>query len=158
MENLSLNIQDYIRFAFSGGWFLLSTIILNYKNINIPQDIGSISFGISILLFCMLIGTLIYSIHRSILFPNLYKVMQILFSIEKKIVFDNKSILPFFPSNQEKQFDIRRWKSRKNENSNIGKLTEWSSQIHFLYCTTWSLFISLKISKLMFTNLQNEKM
>ena len=57
--------------------------------------------------------------------------------------------MPFFPSKTEIELDLVRWTLRKNEKSISKNITNWGSQVHFLYCSAFASLFAIIISKQM---------
>lgn len=139
MDKLNLNIGDYLRFVFAGGWYLIALLLMHNKYfIDFYKDNSG-----PLIILALIIGALIYSFHRAIVFPLLYKVLLFLFRNSKTVGRDRLLWIPFYPSKLEIELDIKRWRERKDRKSVINNLTEWSSQIHFLYCTAWAFLLAL---------------
>ncbi|TAK61814.1 MAG: hypothetical protein EPO24_05535 [Bacteroidetes bacterium] len=149
MQELKLN--DLLRYAFSGAIAMFTFVIL--YNPNIEPIKGNIALGDTAVLgvLALLIGSLIYTFYRSVIYPLLYRFILIVLVLQKKYVFELGMLIPFRPTELELDLDTKRWKVRKDKESIINNLIEWSSQIHFLYTTNIAM-ISAFISA---TYLQN---
>ena len=88
----------------------------------LPTDFSGASAVLGIVL---LTGSVIYTVHRSILYPLFYKFLVLVVYRENKI---NTVTL-----------DCKRWERYKDPTSLQGNFKEWASQIHFLYCSFWEL-------------------
>jgi hypothetical protein len=139
MDKINLNIGDYLRFVLAGAWYLMALLLMHteafgdfYRNNSGP-----------LIILALIIGALIYSVHRAVIFPLFYKSLLFLFRKSKGVGRDNLVWIPFYPSKLEIELDVKRWKERKDEKSLIRNLVDWSSQIHFLYCTAWAFLLAL---------------
>lgn len=139
MEKLRLN--EYLRYGLSGAVALL-TLVLTY-----PQTAAWLSIDINLAQasvvagLILLIGILIYSIHRSIVYPLIYRRLLIkVHGFER----NSLSLRPWKFSTHEIELDVKRSKKRCEENNPYTNgFNEWFSRIHFLYCSAWAIFISL---------------
>ena len=128
MDRFSLD--ELLRHAYSGAIFL-TTILFVYPAAKdaAPLSLDTtavVSIGLGAVL---LMGTLVYVIHRALLYPLLY-------SIGLWFVWGRGR-----PSMAE--IDLDRF-ARRNDDRSIQKyLGEWGSQVHFLYCATWSVLLGL---------------
>jgi uncharacterized protein involved in cysteine biosynthesis len=139
MEKLRLN--EYLRYGLSGAVALL-TLVLTYPQtaswLSIDSKLAQAFIVVGLIL---LIGILIYSVHRAILYPIIYRIM-----LTKIHGFEWKSLslLPWKFSSDEIELDVKRSNKRCEEkNPYKTGFDEWFSRIHFLYCSAWAILISL---------------
>lgn len=147
MEKLKLN--ELLRYAFSGGVALLTLVFIYpsafcfFKSNDKVVDITLLS------VLALIVGSLIYSLHRAVIYPIFYRIILIILCtpLFKKYKFEGKMLIPWIPTRLELRLDIERWQRRRKEKSLQAELTEWGSQIHFLYTTSWAIFVAIIIGK-----------
>jgi hypothetical protein len=145
MEKLKTN--DLLRYAFSGGITLFTLFILCNCSLSIKM-MGNEYLNATFLgVLAFIIGSLIYSLHRAILYPILYRIVLIIFCLTKRYQWDTDMLIPWRPAKLELDLDINRWKRRKENNSIQNDFYDWGSQIHFLFTTFWGMLTALIISK-----------
>ncbi len=128
MDRFSLD--ELLRHAYSGAIFL-ATIAVVYPDSNkaVPLSLDAAAFVTIGLGFVLLAGTLVYVIHRAFLYPCIY-------SLGLWFVWGRRR-----PSMME--IDLNRFARRNDDHSVQRFLGEWGSQVHFLYCTTWSVLLGV---------------
>ena len=133
-----LNLNDLLRSGFAGAFFILVTATafndpgqLLKDNKDVAGALVALGVPVS-----LIIGSVIYVLHRAIPFPLLYWLFSgcVYCKDNKDRTKDNKGI---------RHLDITRWKNNRKENSLQRRLVEWASQIHFLYCLSWSSISAL---------------
>jgi hypothetical protein len=147
MDKLNFDINQFLRFLLAGGWGLACFLFINP---NYFQKLLDSSSSLDLILVALVIGSIIYIVHRALIYPNIYKIICIILCVFRVIKkWDWGFLLPFFPSQSEIKEDHRRWSDRKKENSFGKNIVEWASQVHFLYCSALaSLFTVVVSSKL----------
>jgi len=139
MKNFRLN--EYLRYGLSGAVVLL-TLGFTYPQtaswLCIDSKLAQASIVAGLML---LIGILIYSVHRVILYPIIYRIML------NKIhgfEWEYSYLFPWKFADHEIELDVKRTKkSCEDNNPYENGFDEWFSRIHFLYCSTWAVFGSL---------------
>ncbi|BAO45621.1 hypothetical protein TBH_C2719 [Thiolapillus brandeum] len=127
MEKLDIN--ELLRYGFSGALLFLASLISFKQTIPLIKILPSNLLGASSVLGIVLImGSVIYAIHRSILYPLMYKVGCI-------VIYGKKQADIF-------NLDTKRWMRNKDQESLQHNFREWASQIHFLYCSTWATVLA----------------
>ena len=143
MENLKLN--ELLRYAFPG---VIAVLVLFATR---PDALGLLSayskFTQAAILggFILIVGSTIYSLHRALTYPLIYRFILIFFSLSRIYPFDRDLLVPFKPCKLELDLTFERWRREQNQTSFQGKMREWGSEVHFLYCTTWAILITLKL-------------
>lgn len=75
MDKLQLNYNEYLRYTFVGGFGVLTFLYLNPTVLqSLYDEKGSIKDSLLIALVSIIHGSLIYAIHRAILYPICYKI------------------------------------------------------------------------------------
>lgn len=145
MDKLNLNLNELFRFFFAGAlgilWFGFTTWDYSTAYGLEIKDLGTA------FLVALISGSVIYSIHRSLIYPILYKLTLITLCIFRMARWDWLLLIPYYPSKLEKDRDFARWKFNQNDKSIIKNLKEWGSQIHFLYCSSWAIILSTWMAK-----------
>ncbi len=150
MDKINLTFNELLRSFFAGVWGFVWLFLLlddNKRRFIYENGFKDISF---LIFAALLTGVVIYSVHRAIIYPNLYKlVLTILVVILRKLRWDGDwwLFIPFYPSRTERYHDFRRWKERGKEKSISSNLIEWGSQVHFLYCSSWALLLAIAFEK-----------
>ena len=136
-----LNLNEFLRYGLS-GFVALFTLALTDPQTPVwlySDHITSPAFFVSG--FALLIGIFIYSFHRVILYPIIYRI---LLHIIHKFEWNVRFVFPWSFSNQELELDVKRSEKRnKKPNFYETGFNEWFSRIHFLYCSAWAIFITL---------------
>lgn len=124
-----LNVDELLRYGFSGALFLLSPLVSFKEAACMIKKLPSNIFGASAVLgIALVIGSIIYSVHRAVLYQVLYKLGCIV------VYGKNKA--------DTLKLDSDRWERYKNPYSSQIYFREWASQIHFLYCSLWAIVFS----------------
>jgi hypothetical protein len=131
-----LGLQELLRYALSGGVGIAS-LLLMYPGL--ACLVGHIdSAEVTLLLGAILVlGTLIYNIHRGLLFPLIFRCVGLRTLYEKNTPrqFGN----PWKPSEREIEIDRWRWKLTNEKRL---RWDAWASHTHFLYCAGWATLAS----------------
>ena len=134
METLKdLRFGEYLRYVFAGGITLFVWAVLYPKSLDSSLFDGAFSQGIVIFGLSLIIGSLIYSIHRATLCVVIHRVIAC-------IAYRNCKI-------DMVDLNISRWKSLSEEKSLRHHISKWSPHVHFLYCASWGIFATLIIGK-----------
>ena len=135
MDRFSLD--ELLRHGYAGG-ILLLTLLYVYPTARVTPLPGldgtsSVAVGIG---FVLLTGSVVYVFHRALLYRLL------LYPLGLRLVWGRKR-----PDMIE--IDLNRF-VRRNANESVQKyLLEWGSQVHFLYCSVWSISLGLSCGALM---------
>jgi hypothetical protein len=132
-----LGLQELLRYALSGGIGFASLLLMYPK---IARSIGDVKGAEEVTLIfgaVLVAGTLVYNIHRSLLFPPLLRWIGFFTLRPQKtslwmLLFP---LLWWLPSVTEMEVDRWRWKLKKGDRR---PWDEWGAQIHFLYCAAWA--------------------
>jgi hypothetical protein len=128
-----LGLQELLRYALSGGIGIASLLLMYPK---VACLIGHIegTAGVTLILGAILVvGTLVYNIHRALLFPPIFRAIGLI-----TLPWINptwKLLILWLPSDAEIEFDRWRWKL---EDKDRRRWDEWSAQTHSLYCAAWA--------------------
>ena len=125
-----LNISEYIRYLIVG----LSSVVILTLISKTPIAFA----GMEIIAVALVIGFIVYSLHRAILYPLLNSItLTLLHNIfYRKYNRRGTYCQLFYISKMSVEYDVLRWQSIEKE-SIIKHLKEWGNQIHFLYCVGW---------------------
>jgi hypothetical protein len=147
----NLTFQQIFRYALPGGITLL--ILLGVYDAPRSEsgghlDVSSIGGAAVLSGVALVVGGLIYTLHRAIAYPLIYRVLLLAGSLR---VDRHKSrawnIL--WPSDEELERDIRRFRDRTKEDSAASGLSEWGTQIHYIYCSGWAILVGHLIGSLL---------
>lgn len=148
-----LNFGEYIRYLIVGFGSILIFYYLRVFN-KYAINIGQFEkMEMSLIAITLVMGFIIYSIHRAVLYPILNGIiLSILHCIFHKRYKEKRFFWQFiYVSESIVKYDSLRWNSIEN-GSNIKHLKEWGNQIHFLYCMCWILLFYRNVNKLHILN------
>ncbi|MBW7991825.1 MAG: hypothetical protein FVQ84_17655 [Planctomycetes bacterium] len=141
----NLTFQQIFRYALPGGITLL--ILLGvYKAPGSESgghfDVTSIGGAAVLSGVALVVGGLIYTLHRAIAYPIIYRLLLFAGPLRLDRAMSRAwwwNIL--WTSREELERDIRRWKERTQKDSPVSELQEWGTQIHYLYCSCWAIIV-----------------
>jgi hypothetical protein len=142
-----LKLEELLRYGLAGGVGLLA-IVLSF---HLPASLTDAGFGQASILVAaaMTIGAVTYVVHRALLYPILGKGILCILCASGTLEFDWttdwKLILPYVPSRLEVRLDFIRWKRFEEKHFAQPALSHWGAQVHFLYCTSWTMLLALWI-------------
>lgn len=153
-----LNLQEWLRYGFAGAVLLL-TLLAKYK---LPESIllyFKEDKSVIVLGIVFVLGSLIYTIHRVILYPIFYRIGSVIF-LYKKEERNLWLVNPWYVDRALLRIDIKRWERLLEENGkNVQNcLREWGSQIHYLYCVSWAIALAIMTGKALKWNVQDSSM
>ena len=125
-----LGLQELLRYALS-GCVGIASLLLMYPNVAcLIGDLQSAGEVTLLLGAILVVGTLIYNVHRALLFPIFFRVIGLITLPSAK-----GPLWWFFwrPSEAETQFDHWRWALKDRR-----RWDDWGAQTHFLYCAAWA--------------------
>jgi hypothetical protein len=132
-----LGFQELLRYALSGG-IGVASLLLTYPKI--ACSVGRVEGAREVTLILgtiLLLGTLIYNLHRALLFPVLFRVIGLIVPIGK---FKWTLLILYRPSEAEIELDRWRWNLKARSHWD-----EWGAQVHFLYCAAWAILATLTV-------------
>jgi hypothetical protein len=132
-----LGLQNLLRYAFAGG-IAVASFLLMYPNLICPTALCSFHIdgaeGVTLILGLVLIaGTVIYNVHRALVFPIFYRITGLL---TLPYACALSLLNPWRPAERELEVDNWRWSHDKNARR---RWDEWGAQTHFLYCAAWAI-------------------
>jgi hypothetical protein len=139
-----LGLQELLRYALSGGVGIAS-LLLMYPNLAcLVGHVNGAADTTLILGAILVFGTMIYNIHRGLLFPPIFRCIGLKTLYKTKTLHKTKPNYgcPFKPSKREIEVDRWRWE-RKEEDRR--RWDNWGAQTHFLYCAAWAIFVAFWI-------------
>ena len=127
-----LGLDHLLRHAFAGAVFLI-TVVVAYPQIlstlsMLPHLEGSplVAVGTGAILLC---GSLIYVLHRILFHYTIYPVLvRLTWGKDHPRLMD---------------LDLSRFRRRNKKDSLQHPMSEWASQVHFLYCITWAVLLGM---------------
>jgi hypothetical protein len=144
-----LGLLELLRYALSGG-IGVAVLLLTHplaacsvRQMDVTKEttlaLGSV----------LLIGTLIYNVHRAVVYPIFLRIIGF---FVPRWNFDWKNWKgwsiwrnwnPWKPSNSELEVD--RWRWSDDPEKRPRRWDEWGAQTHSLYCAAWAIWLALKI-------------
>jgi hypothetical protein len=140
MAMKELGLLDLLRYALSGG-IAVAVLFLAHPS-QACYVIGMDGAKAATLLIgsVLLIGTLIYNIHRALLFPIFLRYLGFF----ANWTFKWSEVLPWKPSESELRIDRWRW---NHQEARRKRWDEWGAQTHSLYCAAWATIAALLVGK-----------
>jgi hypothetical protein len=146
-----LRLEELLRYTLSGALFLVA-LMLRWPTISLgplraDKGLGEASKALGLVL---LVGALIYSLHRAIVFPCLLFPTALSFaSLIGAYPFSRKFWIPFTVSDVERRMDDDRFALRAQKDTLFDVWSEWGSQVHFLYCSGEAVLLALGIGHIL---------
>lgn len=125
-----LGLQELLRYALSGGVGIASLLLMYPKLACSMGHIAGAGEVTLILGSILVVGTLVYNIHRALLNPVIFRVIGLITLPWK---FTWKLFIPWWPSDAEMDFDNWRWGLKNRRRWEV-----WAAHTHFLYCAAWA--------------------
>ncbi len=127
-----LNLQEVLRYCLSGAIWI-GSLLLMYPDIACSVwPIKGVSEVTLVLGAILVVGTLIYNLHRALLYPVIFRLIGL---ITLRKGWSWWLLFPWRPSNEEIEFDLERWQLKPEQRR---PLDEWGAQVHFIYCAAWA--------------------
>jgi hypothetical protein len=139
----ALGLQELLRYALAGG-IGLAVLLLTYPAVS--RSIGGMEAAKEttlVLGLVLLVGTMIYNLHRALLYPVLIRLVG-LTSLPWKSSW--RLMNPWQPSDAELEVDRWRWNLSNEVRT---RWDEWGAQTHSLYCAAWAIFAALLLGNYM---------
>lgn len=132
MKDVSLG--QLMRFGLAGGIFVgLLLFGFSEPRSALTGEPSSVVVGLAFAV-SLLSGTVIYSLHRAMLFPQIRRALF-------RFVQEERSAL---------EVDMERWSlsiELGEGRSMQSRLVVWADQIHFLYCAAWGTLLALLVGR-----------
>jgi hypothetical protein len=133
-----LGLQELLRYALSGG-ICMAALLLTYPAVACSVSRMDATKEATLLLgSVLLIGTLIYNIHRAVVFPVFLRLLGFI-ALGWKFSWAGL-FWPLKPSEPELEIDHWRWSYPPDKRK---RWDEWGAQTHSLYCAAWGMFAAL---------------
>lgn len=129
MERFSLD--ELLRHTFAGAVLLITTILAYDVTSLVPDRVDPTVFVAVGAGTVLLLGSIIYVLHRALVYPVLYWCV---------VRISRRGSSPSLMA-----LDFQRFARRSDEESLQKHLGEWASQVHFLYCISWAVFLGLLV-------------
>ena len=139
----NLTFQQIFRYALAGGITLLVVLGVYFppgSESDGQVDVTSLGDAALVSAVALVVGGLLYTLHRAIAYPLIYRVL-LLFGPLRLDPAIKRAWNIFWPSDEERDRDIARWKQRNTQGSAASNLSEWATQIHYLYCSGWGILV-----------------
>lgn len=130
-----LGLLELLRYALSGG---IGMAVLFLAHPALACSVGKVDAPKATLIFgsVLLIGTLIYNVHRAVVFPVFLRCV----SLWVNWTFTWRLFLtPLRPSESDLRVDRWRWEHPEAERK---RWDEWGAQTHSLYCAAWAILVA----------------
>lgn len=152
---------ELLRYALSGG-IAMAVLFLTFPAFACSvKGMDATKEATLILSSVLLIGTLIYNLHRALLFPFFLRYVGFIayrkfgfiahrkFSRKFGFIAQGKFSLseflkPWQPSELELKADRWRWNQPRAQRK---RWDEWGAQTHSLYCAAWAILTALLLGK-----------
>jgi hypothetical protein len=136
-----LGLQELLRYALSGG-IGIAVLLLTHPAILCSIVKMEAAKGATLVLgLVLLIGTLIYNLHRALIYPLFFRIVGLMVMGRN---FSRRSPNPWQPS--EAELEVDRWRRRLPDEERR-PWDEWGAQTHFLYCAAWAILAALLLGK-----------
>jgi len=138
-----LGLLEMLRYALSGG-IGMAVLFLTYPAAACRiRGMDATKETTLVLGVVLLIGTLIYNVHRALVYPIFQRILG---TIVRDWKFDWKkwwrNLIIYLPSEAELSVDRWRWEHSEKDRK---RWDEWGAQIHSLYCAAWAIILALKV-------------
>ncbi len=145
----NLRLEELLRYTLSGGLFLVAVLLSSPFLHQISWTTAGFGDTTKSLGLVLLVGALIYSFHRAVVFPLVLFPIALTFpAIFGAYKFERKFWIPFHVSNVEKRLDDDRFGLRERKTVLFEVWSEWGAQVHFLYCSSQAILLALFIGRL----------
>lgn len=131
---LNLTFRLVLRYLLSGA-VAICVYYLSLYGLEIDiKEIKNEMPGFEILFaLALVVGAIIYGLHRSLIYWLLFYWWLVKLSWGKLMKPD--------------ELDMFRWKLRLKDKSILSKITDWTDQVHSLYCVSWGCLVGLLVAK-----------
>lgn len=148
----TFSLGNLLRYALAGGLFMLSyataSVINNREHCLpdpplLPDPLNNLLRGDVladaglILGTVLLFGSLIYVVHRAAVYPVLYRLVGWLWPPENR-----GRGWRYVCLEMDYTTSVTRWRALDQKHV-VSHLREWNDQVHFLYCSTWALLLTV---------------
>jgi hypothetical protein len=142
-----LKLDDLLRYGFCGGLFVLTLLLVHPASSEKLSQAKSVGEAGLLLGLVLLIGSLIYTLHRALTYPLvLFKLAALVVAIFGGFKFELALVIPFFQTKLERDMDGWRLELRRKQDALSGVIAEWGAQVHFLYCSGLSVLLALFVT------------
>lgn len=138
-----LRLEELMRYALAGAVGLVALLLSFHDLAKLLGAVPGITQASFLVFFALALGSLIYAVHRSFLYPILYRFVLLLLAAFRVHKLDARLLLPLVPAPLEVSLDTLRWKRAKDDDYAQPRLAEWGAQVHFLYCSGWAVLLML---------------
>lgn len=140
-----LRLEELLRYTLSGALFLVA-LLLRGSSIQVgswtaQNVLGDATKALGLVL---LVGSLIYTLHRAVIFPwLLFPSALTLAAVIGAYKFTGDIWVPFRISRIEQEMDSDRFGLRTKKDVLFDVWSEWGSQVHFLYCSAQAVLLAI---------------
>lgn len=130
----TLSLAELLRYFFCGGVFVYA-----YRYSRGAHGLPATDSSAALFFVALLAGSIIYAVHRSLLYPTLSRAaLWLALGLRPRSRIGARHFNPFKPLEGEAIRDEARWKRRQDKKGIQPHLDEWASQVHLLYCVAWA--------------------
>jgi uncharacterized membrane protein YgdD (TMEM256/DUF423 family) len=141
-----LRLEELLRYAFSGALGMIA-VFLTHPTLQVFSSSRSIAEATLVIGLVLLAGSLIYTLHRAVVYPILYRTALLILAACRAFPFSWELLVPYRQARIELEMDLWRLKLRREEDAMHGQLAEWGAQVHFLYCSALAILLALYLSR-----------
>jgi len=134
-----LSLREILRYGVAGGVLLLTIAAIEGSSILSRMRIDSLGGATAFLAVALVLGAVLYSVHRALLFPFALRA-QLKYSAAARDLLGLAVPIWTIVSDGEMKFDQLRW----SEPVALGKnYSEWGDQMHLLYTSGEAIAVGL---------------
>ncbi len=136
-----LTFEQLFRYGLPGGVMLI-VLVGGHVPSESLSSVLSLGGAALLSLGALVCGGLLYSLHRATIYPLIYQGLLLIpcLRVHPKIKSHaSRFRVLLWPTSEVIERDIIRWKQRSIKESAVSSMSEWATQIHYLYCSGWAV-------------------
>lgn len=141
-----LRLEELLRYAFSGALGMIA-VFLTHPTLEVFSPNRSIADATLVIGLVLLTGSLIYTLHRAVVYPVLYRAALLTLAACRVFPFSRDLLVPYRQARIELEMDQWRLKLRREKDPMHGHIAEWGAQVHFLYCSALAILLALYLGR-----------
>ena len=142
-----LRLEELLRYALSGGAALAAWYLV-FPYARQIVKIGSVAEATLLLSTALLLGSLVYNVYRSLMYPIILRLILLVMVLFRLFPFSRDLLLPYIPADLELRLDTWRWRSVQQDHFSKPVFPEWGAQTHFMYCSSLSIPLAFWFGRL----------
>jgi hypothetical protein len=136
-----LKLEELMRYVLAGAIGLVA-LLIGFCDVAKPMArVSGVTQASLLLLVALAFGSIVYAVHRSLLYPVLYHLGLLVLIAARVYALDVRLFWLFLPARLELSLDFLRWKRAAACHYAHPRIAEWGAQVHFLYCSGWTIFL-----------------